>query len=1044
MDYDLNVRQNYIEQKEARLIIPRRDLDSSEEEYHTEPPPEGCFEKVLHHLANSSVFIFPQGSYIRDLCQMCVEIEDDDDAAAKSSTKDDDNLSPEKSAVLSPRANSMADASPSPHGSLSKSARVGRSPAPLSMPVSDKKLAASVKAAKRPEGKTKKKVNIVAKIFEGIIMTLIIISSITLVIDRPISNPDSSIIVVVGYLDNCFTVYFTIEASIKIIALGFLATNTEMARKGFTAYMQNPWNILDFIVVVASLFDFIVTIQLSMAPSTPESGGGGIQDSLQSLKALRALRALRPLRMISRDPGMKLIVNALLKSIPSMGNVTIVCLLFVLIFAIMGVDFFKGTFHYCSLGGRDEGIADYNDCVDQGGEWMKVTENFDNVGKAMMTLVEMMTTEGWIDVMDNAIDGVAAKNGVEQSPLYNNNQGFAIFFILFMIVGSQFILNLFVGVVMDNFNKLKEQTEMGSSFVTEEQQSWVDAMRLGLSINLSKKIVPPAGWRRHVFDFCMNSVFENTIMFFIGANTVAMAVNYDGMPGSLSDALKNLNYFFAFVFNMEMIFKLIALEWQYFDSAWNQFDCLVVIGTDLGFVMNALGTGGSFSSATTVIRAFRIMRIIRLVRSQKSIKIILDTLLIILPQIRNFITLMFLLLFIFAALGMNQFGGVAETDFLNEKDNFKDLGNALLYLFRASTGEDWNKIMHDLTLEADGSGNCITDQDYETYRRNEKVPRACGSQFSIIYFFIFTILIAWLIINLAVAAVIEGLEQSETQNSGVFSGDDVQTLVEGWEEYDPKATGWIDIKDFVKLIVTLPPPFGSDELRAQCQHSEKRFHQIRMRVKGRSDVWLDEERRVVVQNKDVLRVLTSFKFHTYRAMPGMVHFKDVFMKLVKRKFQEEVKGFKVTKHLKNRLKGEFENKHVRSKVGKQHRAGFDAQQAYAANVLQRYAIRRFRNKERREKVVIDKKQFAKYSYAKGRKEDDPSEEQMLNRIAPENDMSSSDGLQLVDEFGQVVGGFRKNSSHGPGQPAKHRNTDENPQEFEEVGQSVSNPGRAPR
>lgn len=123
---------------------------------------------------------------------------------------------------------------------------------------------------------------------------------------------------------------------------------------------------------------------------------------------------------------------------------------------------------------------------------------------------------------------------------------------------------------------------------------------------------------------------------------------------------------------------------------------------------------------------------------------------------------MFLLLFIFAALGMNQFGGMVQGDFLNDKDSFRDLGNALLYLFRSSTGEDWNKIMHELTQGPDGTGNCITDQDFETFRRNERVPRACGTVFSLVYFFVFIILIAWLIINLAVAAVIEGLEQSET------------------------------------------------------------------------------------------------------------------------------------------------------------------------------------------------------------------------------------------------------------------------------------------
>lgn len=271
--------------------MPKRDFETSEEEFN-EPPPEGCFQKVVHHLMNSSLLIFPQGSCIRNLCQMCVEIEDEgeaNDASKAASGKEKgpgEDQSPDKSQVFSPRVASLSvpleGASDAKQHSYAKSAKIGRTPGLSGPAVSDKKLAASVKATKRADAgkKNKKKVNYVAKIFEAVIMTLIIISSITLVIDRPISNPDSGLIIVVGYLDNCFTVYFTIEAAIKIIALGFLTTNHEMARKGYTAYIQNPWNILDFIVVVASLFDFIVTIQLSSASDDAGSGAGGIQDSL--------------------------------------------------------------------------------------------------------------------------------------------------------------------------------------------------------------------------------------------------------------------------------------------------------------------------------------------------------------------------------------------------------------------------------------------------------------------------------------------------------------------------------------------------------------------------------------------------------------------------------------------------------------------------------------------------------------------------------------------------------------------------------------------
>ena len=106
----------------------------------------------------------------------------------------------------------------------------------------------------------KQKKNVAAKIFEGIIMTLIIISSITLVLDNPLFDPESSDVVFVGYLDNCFTVLFTLEATIKIIAMGFLFNNATLREKGMSPYIRNPWNMLDFVVVVASLIDFIVTI----------------------------------------------------------------------------------------------------------------------------------------------------------------------------------------------------------------------------------------------------------------------------------------------------------------------------------------------------------------------------------------------------------------------------------------------------------------------------------------------------------------------------------------------------------------------------------------------------------------------------------------------------------------------------------------------------------------------------------------------------------------------------------------------------------------
>jgi len=135
---------------------------------------------------------------------------------------------------------------------------------------------------------------------------------------------------------------------------------------------------------------------------------------------------------------------------------------------------------------------------------------------------------------------------------------------------------------------------------------------------------------------------------------------------------------------------------------------VVVIGTDIGIALKIFSDGSGFSTAATVVRAFRIMRIVRLMRSNANVKIILDTLTNIIPQITNFIALMFLLLFIYAALGINVFSGVMYQDLVNEKNNFRTISNAIIFLFRCSTGEDWNKIMHELSVTS-VSGDCIDD-----------------------------------------------------------------------------------------------------------------------------------------------------------------------------------------------------------------------------------------------------------------------------------------------------------------------------------------------
>ena len=163
------------------------------------------------------------------------------------------------------------------------------------------------------------------------ISDIIIISSITLAVDNPLFSQDSTQVKVLGVLDIIFSICFSIEMIVKLVALGFLF------HKG--AYLTDSWNVLDFFIVIISWLSII-------------SSG---DSSLSALRSLRTFRALRPLRMISRNPGLKLVVNALFASIPEIINVLAICFLFFMIFAIVGVNYFKGRFMHCVV---DESHAD--------------------------------------------------------------------------------------------------------------------------------------------------------------------------------------------------------------------------------------------------------------------------------------------------------------------------------------------------------------------------------------------------------------------------------------------------------------------------------------------------------------------------------------------------------------------------------------------------------------------------------------------------------------------------------------------------------------
>ena len=168
-----------------------------------------------------------------------------------------------------------------------------------------------------------------------------------------------------------------------------METTLKLFAMGVVMYFGNAWCWLDFVIVAVSLINFGASLL----------GAGNIP----IFKTMRTLRALRPLRAMAKMEGMKVVVNALVGALPSIFNVLLVCLIFWLIFAIIGVNMFMGKFYKCielesGVKFSHEIIPNRTICdIEPGARWMNARITYDNVGGAYLALFQIATFKGEIN-----------------------------------------------------------------------------------------------------------------------------------------------------------------------------------------------------------------------------------------------------------------------------------------------------------------------------------------------------------------------------------------------------------------------------------------------------------------------------------------------------------------------------------------------------------------------------------------------------------------------------------------------------------------------
>ncbi|MBF0315003.1 MAG: ion transporter [Oligoflexia bacterium] len=208
-------------------------------------------------------------------------------------------------------------------------------------------------------------------------------------------------------IDQLVIAYFVFEMVIRILA----------KRKPRWHFFKDGWNVFDFFIIAGCLLP----------------AGGPF------FSVLRLARVLRVLRVLTMFPRLQILVISLLKSFSSIGYIGLLLLLQVYVFGVLGVFTFGA-----------------NDPI-----------HFGDLGRAFLTLFQVLTLEGWVDIMKIQMLGCNIVGYEQFTSLCTHpeaNPAAAVaYFVSFIVLGTMVVLNLFIGVVTSGIQQANEEMKLLSA-----------------------------------------------------------------------------------------------------------------------------------------------------------------------------------------------------------------------------------------------------------------------------------------------------------------------------------------------------------------------------------------------------------------------------------------------------------------------------------------------------------------------------------------------------------------------------------------------------
>ncbi|KAA8567394.1 hypothetical protein EYC84_010413 [Monilinia fructicola] len=556
------------------------------------------------------------------------------------------------------------------------------------------------------------------------------------------------------FCDFVFGIIFTVEAVIKVIADGFFWTPN--------AYYRSTWGFIDGLVLVTLWINVITSLM----------DDGAIARAVGAFKALRALRLLN----VSDSARNTFHSVILVGGFKVLSVAAFVSMSLLIPFANIRREPLQWTARDLQRWGHQQQVSN---------PWY----DFDNFGGSLFILFQIVSQEGWIDVMFDSmsITGRGLNPGDPTSSEFN-----AVFFVIFNLLATVFILTLFISVFMRNYT---EQT--GIAFLTSDQRSWVELRKLLRQVSPSKRpsTKDPRWWK----DWCYKR-----------------ATRKHGKWHSAMTLTLVFHLILLFVFySVNVVVRIIGLTWPRFRrSSWDMFSIFAVSGTLITTLL--LLTNFNSQVYVQLHKLFLVAIVLLLIPRNDALDQLFKTAAASLTSIGNLLATWFVLFMVFAIAMTQTFGltrfGSQETDNLN----MRTVPKTLLMLFRMSCGEGWNQIMEDYATIVPPfctQGDSFFDSD-------------CGSPtWARVLFIAWNIVSMYIFTSLFVSLIYESFSYVFQRSNGLskVSRDELRRFKEAWALLDPDGTGFIEKEHFPRLLGELSGVF---EMHVQAQPANGRLNSI--------------------------------------------------------------------------------------------------------------------------------------------------------------------------------------------------------------------------